>query len=1036
MSGGEAAGRFWDEFRDLYVAAGSPPLGALARQGTAPPGVTDSTLSEWLNRKSVPSRKRTRVFLALAAVLQARAKARSGYEPRSEGWWQRLLKAAQDERASAQKTGRPRRPGDPGPGPAGPAGWPLDDVTDPFALEVHRPVQLDEVSPGLPDLPSYVPRDHDAELARRARLALAGHSTVAVLVGGSSTGKTRACWEALGLFRGQVPGWRLWHPISPSRPEAALDDLARIGPRTVVWLNEAQEYLGAPGGLGERVAAGLRELLRDPSRDPVLVLATLWPEYWDQLTRPPAGRDDPHAQARELLAGHDIRVPEAFTPADLRQLREAADPWLDAAADGAEDGRVTQFIAGARELLARYRNAPAAARALIDAAMDARRLGMRPAIPHAFLEAAAPGYLADAEWDLLGEDWLEQALAYTAAPCKGVRGPLTRIRPRPDAAPADADAGLAYRLADYLDQHGRRTRRGGISPPSFWAAASRARPGDLSPLARAADDRGLLRDAARLYKQAAAHGDPYAGVRLVQLLLSLNPGEQAAARWAAAHAALGDPYAVASLLNELREAGAEEQAASLTARAAAHAAVGDPRAVASLLLALREAGAEEQAASLAARAAGHVPVGSPRAVAELLLALREAGAEEQAAALAARAAAHAHVGDPDAVAVLLSASRRAGAGDQADMLIGRDPAGHAAVGDPYAVASLLRALREAGAEEQAASLANRAARHAPLGDTHFVASMLKVLREAGAEDQVAALIGRDPTGHGAVDNPMAVAELLDALQAAGAGEQAAALASRAAGHAPVDDPTFVAYLLDALREAGGEDQTASLAARAATRASLGNPRAVADLLRALRRMEAEEQAAALAARAAAHAPLSDPGAVVSLLSALQEAGAEDQVAALIGRDPAGHADLREPGTVADLLSELREAGAEEQAAALAARAAAHAPLGSPMAVALLLDALWEAGAQEQVATLAARAAEQAVLGDSDDVTFREVGAKALLDMLREAGAEEQAAALIDRFPGEGLFGLFMKQVDHGERFRFGRKRDGGPAAPWGWDDLG
>jgi hypothetical protein len=329
---------------------------------------------------------------------------------------------------------------------------------------------------------------------------------VAVLVGGSSTGKTRACWEALNVLRGQVPGWRLWHPIDPARPEAALRDLSRIGPRTVVWLNEAQFYLG--DGLGERVAAGLRELLRDPDRAPVLVLATLWPKYWDEVTAHPADSDDPHAQARELLAGQDIPVPAAFTPAGLRLAGRAGDPRLDAAAAGAEDGKVTQFLAGAPELLARYRNAPPPARAVMHAAMDARRLGMRPAIPHAFLAAAAPGYLTGQEWDEAAEDWLEQALAYTAAPRKGARGPVTRIRPRPDAvASPGPGAGPEYRLADYLDQHGRRTRSELIPPPAFWAAASSARPGDLAALARAAEDRGLLRDAARLYKQAAADGD-------------------------------------------------------------------------------------------------------------------------------------------------------------------------------------------------------------------------------------------------------------------------------------------------------------------------------------------------------------------------------------------------------------------------------------------------------------------------------------------------------------------------------------------------
>ena len=92
-----------------------------------------------------------------------------------------------------------------------------------------------------------------------------------------------------GCCGSRTEPWRLWHPIDPSRPEAALRELPGIGPRTVVWLNEAQFYLDvADGGLGERVAAGLRELLRDPARAPVLVLATLWPQFWDALTARPA----------------------------------------------------------------------------------------------------------------------------------------------------------------------------------------------------------------------------------------------------------------------------------------------------------------------------------------------------------------------------------------------------------------------------------------------------------------------------------------------------------------------------------------------------------------------------------------------------------------------------------------------------------------------------------------------------------------------------------------------------------------------------
>ena len=488
---------------------------------------------------------------------------------------------------------------------AGPAGWPLSEVRDPFALEVHRPVQPEDAPPGLPALPRYVPREHDEVLGQVVRAAAGGRSGIAVLVGGSSTGKTRACWEALQLLRGQDPPWRLWHPIDPSRPHAALAELAGIGPRTVVWLNEAQFYLDTANGLGERVAAGLREPLRDPARAPVLVLATLWPQYWDTLTARPPGGDDPHAQARELLAGHDIPVPAAFTPAQAGQLTGSGDARLVLAALSAPDGQVTQFLAGAPELLARYRHAPAAAAALISAAMDARRLGMGAGLPQAFLEAAAPGYLTDDQWDALGEDWVEQALAYAAVPCKGARGPLTRIRPHPAASraprsgPRDSGEQLAggpggitggplYWLADYLDQHGRQHRKGQIPPSEFWAAAAaHASPADQAALGDAAHARGLYRDAAQLHKNAAAHGDLGAARYLSDPPACLR-ADPRPALWAAAHAPLDNPRDVASLLRELRAAGARKQAAVLASRAAAHA-LDNPYAVASLLRA-RQAG--------------------------------------------------------------------------------------------------------------------------------------------------------------------------------------------------------------------------------------------------------------------------------------------------------------------------------------------------------------------------------------------------------------------------------------------------------------
>jgi hypothetical protein len=390
------------------------------------------------------------------------------------------------------------------PGGEQAAGVPIAELADPFALEVQHPIVIGSVGAGLPVLPPYIRREHDRGLDRVVERAAGGRSGIAVLVGGSSTGKTRACWEAVHTL---PPGWRLWHAIFPDRAEALLAGLEQVAPQTVVWLNEAQFYLltGNPAA-GERVAAGLRDLLRDPRRGPVLVLGTIWPRYWQALTAPPDADGDPHAHARELLADASIEVPGDFTGPALAALAAAAgaDPRL-AAAREVKDGQVTQFLAGVPVLLERYRTAPPLARALIDVALDARTLGHGPALPLALLEAAAPWYLTDQQWEEdAGEDWLEQALAYTATPCRGARGPLTRIRPRPgDPVPGQPH----YRLADYLEETQRAAQEAGSAPAALWdALLVHAARHDLAQIATSARSRGLYRYAFQLYVADAEAG--------------------------------------------------------------------------------------------------------------------------------------------------------------------------------------------------------------------------------------------------------------------------------------------------------------------------------------------------------------------------------------------------------------------------------------------------------------------------------------------------------------------------------------------------
>ncbi|PTA45209.1 hypothetical protein [Micromonospora sp. RP3T] len=933
-------------------------------------------------------------------------------------------------------------------------GVPISDLTDPVAWGVHRPIAVQTPGP-QPVQPRYLRRAHDESLARMVARAAEGRSGIAVLVGGSSTGRTRACWEAL---HGLPSGWRLWQPSDRDGLAAVPTDLFRTEPRTVVWLDDLHQHLDQPGDTGERVATALRALLADHHRSPVLVLGTLWPTHWARLTR----GGSRYVQARALLSGADVPVPAAFTgPARVDLLRVAGtDARLRMAAQEARDGQVTQYLAGVPALLDRYRHAPPAARALIHAAMDARRLGHRPALPLAFLVAAAPAYLTDADRDALREDWLEQALAHVAEPCRGVPGPLHRIRPPYPGRPGPGD-GLRYRLAGCLDQHGHDTRRGIFPPAGFWAAAAdHVDPADQAALGDAAQARGLYRHAGRLHR-SAARGNRRGVAYLLNAPDPLRTDDRPL-RWAAAHATLEDPAAVAQLLDRLRRANANEQVATLLRRdPAAHVSLDDPAAVAGLLVRLSVVGAPAPVTALARRAAAHTGLTDPAAVAGLLDGLRGVGARDQVAVLARRAAAEVGLTDPAGIVPLLVGLRGVGAHDQVAVLA-RRAAAQADLSDPAAVAGLLDGLREVGADEQVAALARRAAAHVALDDAFAVAQLLDWFGTSGAHDQLTVLGGRVATDADHQD-PALAAGLLDGLRGAGADDQVTVLANRAAAHADLTDPAGVAQLLDRLTDLGAHQQISTLLARdPAAHAGLDRPTAVAALLDQLSEAGADQQVAALADRAAAHADLTDPAGVAQLLDRLTDLGAHQQISTLLARDPAAHAGLDRPAAVAWLLHELGEAGADGQVDALAERAAAHLGLDHPILVAGLLDRLHEMGARDQARTLAGRAAahisldsaaavaqllgrlhgmgahdQVATLLERDpaaQVSLSDSAAVAgLLDRLRELGADDQVGTLVDRLPAEGEFDLFLRLT--GATYRYGREPDGRPADPWDWSEV-
>lgn len=541
---------------------------------------------------------------------------------------------------------------------------------DPHDLEVHpavdvvRNAEIDESACG-PErdcrgakLPEYVRRSHDAQLAAVVADAASGNSRMTVLVGSSSTGKTRACWEAVQPLAHQ--GWLLWHPISPTHADAVLADIEDIAPRTVIWLNEAQNYLGAGAGVGERIAAALRCLLADPERTPVLVLGTLWPHFATVYTaRPERDEDDQHRQARELLAGRRITLPDSFDEAAVdcaRALAAAGDLQLAKALEQSSDGRLTQYLAGAPELLHRYETASPPARALLNVAMDARRLGAAHHLPLTFLKQAAADYLTDDENDTLTDNWFEEALADTAAAVHGNLAPLRPVRPRTTRQSSERTepAEVACRLADYLEQHGRQKRQQRCPPTSFWQAVHDriTHTDSLVALADAAQRRHRTYWAHRLTLQAARAGHSRALSQLVHELKDAKDWEGARALYLQA-ANSGAKDALLQLCRVVAAYGNYEVAEDLYRQSAQ---AGDPRALLDLARErefARQPGEAEEFYWQAAQA------GVPGALTELARIRERSGQREEAEELCWQAA---QAGDAGGLLWLLDHRQREGSG--------------------------------------------------------------------------------------------------------------------------------------------------------------------------------------------------------------------------------------------------------------------------------------------------------------------------------------------------------------------------------------
>jgi Cold shock proteins len=153
---------------------------------------------------------------------------------------------------------------------------------------VGRPIR--EVRPPHEDHPlSAAQHDADTQLHGAIHRATSGTSSLVLLVGESGSGKTSAIARALR----EIPDD--WHVWSPDLALTLTQGAPRVGPRTVVVLEDLEAYMALAGFTIDSLAGIVCDLTESTEQAPVLVLGTMTPSTWDTLV----------ATAQESLSGEN-----------------------------------------------------------------------------------------------------------------------------------------------------------------------------------------------------------------------------------------------------------------------------------------------------------------------------------------------------------------------------------------------------------------------------------------------------------------------------------------------------------------------------------------------------------------------------------------------------------------------------------------------------------------------------------------------------------------------------------------------------------
>ncbi|MBX7265902.1 hypothetical protein KIF24_07580 [Micromonospora sp. Llam7] len=368
------------------------------------------------------------------------------------------------------------------------------------------------------NLPPYIVRDYDRALRSKFR-QLSSQGGLLIAVGASSTGKSRSMYEAV---REVCPDWQLLLADSADALRKAVK--SGIPGRTVVWLDDTPSlrYLGAGGLTKTEVLALIRH-----ADQPVVVVDMLWPAVYQQLStvpqaEPEAQANDVWRDAREVLslAAHAvIDVPDQFSSHEREQAARVASSTGDRRlAEALADNQygISQHLAGAPQQIKHWEHGKVSQPygwAVLTAAIDIRRIGIRVPLTVDLLSEAAWAYLTGAQIADASSNWLEAALSHAS---KKLHGGIQALLP----VPGSKIGSLAgYEVADYLQQYASIHRYYEPLPPGLREilSANLDATDALVQLALNTEQCGSMDSAIPLYRRVYTLS-PMARWRLPQLL--------------------------------------------------------------------------------------------------------------------------------------------------------------------------------------------------------------------------------------------------------------------------------------------------------------------------------------------------------------------------------------------------------------------------------------------------------------------------------------------------------------------------------------